>query len=122
MAKNEAIILPVKCVETGKTFYARYDFAYDGVWVLTYGLKDVLTDLSSDRNNAGISKIDLSYSRIGPQYKCPHCGNLSFVRCGQCKNLTCYSGKGDFLCRHCGNTGVVSGTIDSLEGDKRRSQ
>lgn len=122
MAKNEVVILPVKCVKTHRTFYARYDFAYDGVWVLTYGLKDMPSDTSSSSGSSGISKIDLSNSRIGPQYKCPYCGNMEFVLCGKCKKLTCYSGSGRFACDHCGNTGEVSGIIESLEGDKRRSQ
>lgn len=122
MAKNEVVILPVNCVRTHKIFYARYDFAYDGVWVLTYGLKDIPSDTTGSSGSGSVSKIDLSKSRTGPQYKCPHCGNTEFVRCGKCKKLTCYSGSGNFVCDHCGNTGEVSGTIDSLEGDKRRSQ
>lgn len=31
MARNEAVILPVNCVSAHKTYYARYDYAYDGV-------------------------------------------------------------------------------------------
>lgn len=122
MAKNEAVILPVNCVRTHRTFYARYDYAYDGVWVLTYGLKDIPSDGVEQSSGSGMSRIDLSNSRTGPQYKCPHCGNTEFVRCGRCGKLTCYSGNGNFTCDHCGNTGEVSGTIESLEGNKRRSQ
>ena len=122
MAKNEAVILPINCVRTHRTFYARYDYAYDGVWVLTYGLKDIPSDGIEQSSGGGTSRIDLSNSRTGPQYKCPHCGNTEFVRCGRCGKLTCYSGSGKFTCDHCGNTGEVSGTIDSLEGNKRRSQ
>lgn len=122
MAKNEAVILPINCVRTHRTFYARYDYAYDGVWVLTYGLKDIPSDGIEQSSGGGMSRIDLSNSRTGPQYKCPHCGNTEFVRCGRCGKLTCYSGSGNFTCDHCSNTGEVSGTIDSLEGNKRRSQ
>lgn len=122
MAKNEAIILPVNCTRTHKTFYARYDFAYDGVWVLTYGLKDKPSDASVGGSDGGIIEIDVSNSRTGPQYRCPYCGNTVFVRCGKCGKLTCYPGKGTFACDHCGNRGEVNGTIDSLEGDKRWSQ
>ena len=122
MAKNEAVFLPVNCEKTHKVFYARYDFAYDRVWVLTYGLKDKPIDTSGSTLGDGVLRIDLSNSRTGPQYKCPYCGNTEFVRCGKCKKLTCYSGKGIFVCDHCGNKGEVNGTIDSLEGDKRRTQ
>lgn len=36
------------------------------------------------------------------------------------KNI--YSGSGKFTCDHCGNVGDVTGTIDTLEGDRKRSQ
>ena len=122
MAKNEAVFLPVNCVNTHKEFFARYDYAYDGVWVLTYGVKAIPSDVSEYSGSGGSSRMDLSNSRTGPQYRCPYCGNREFVRCGRCRKLTCYSGKGNFTCDHCGNTGEVKGTIDSLEGSKRRSQ
>lgn len=122
MAKNEAVFLPINCVNAHRTFYARYDFAYDGAWVLTYGLKDIPLDVSGGSKSGEGREIDLSNSRTGPQYRCPYCGNTSFVQCGACHKLTCYSGNGNFACDHCGHTGEVSGTIDSLEGDKRRSQ
>lgn len=65
MARNEAVILPINCVSAHKTFYARYDYAYDGVWVLAYGLKNIPSDGSSASAN-GMSKIDISNSRTGP--------------------------------------------------------
>lgn len=122
MAKNEAVFLPVKCVRTHNTFFARYDFAYDGVWVLSYGVKELPSDCMVNGDGGGLSRINLSGSRTGPQYRCPYCGNTDFVRCGKCKQLTCYSGSGIFSCEYCGNSGEVSGTIDSLEGNRRRSQ
>ena len=82
MARNEAVILPVNCVSAHKTYYARYDYAYDEVWVLSYGLKEVPSD-GVGSSVSGIAKIDISNSRTGPQYKCPYCGNRMFVRCGK---------------------------------------
>lgn len=55
MARNEAVILPVNCVSAHKTYYARYDYAYDGVWVLSYGLKEVPSD-GIDSSVSGMSK------------------------------------------------------------------
>ena len=121
MARNETVMLPVKCASLHKTFYARYDYAYDGVWVLAYGLKDIPSD-SSSTSVGGVSTIDISNSRTGPQYKCPYCGNREFVRCGRCHKLTCYSGGGKFTCDHCGNVGDVTGTIDILEGNRKHTQ
>lgn len=120
MAKNEAVILPVKCTREHVTFYARYDFAFDGVWVLTYGLKNI--PMGASIGKGCISKISLYNSRTGPQYKCPYCGNTEFVRCGRCGKLTCYSGEGEFVCDHCSNVGGVNGSIDSIEGERQMSQ
>lgn len=121
MGKNETVILAVNCVSAHRTFYARYDYAYDGAWVLTYGLKNMPSD-ESGISEGRMLKINISNSRIGPQYKCPYCGNKKFVRCGRCNKLTCYSGDGKFTCDHCGNVGEVTGTIDTLEGDRKKSQ
>lgn len=122
MAKHEAIFIPVNCISSHRTFYARYDYAYDNTWVLTYGLKTLPSESSGNIMSTNMSKIDVSNARVGPQYKCPYCGNRSFVHCGKCHKLTCYSGTGNFTCDHCGNIGEVSGVIDSLEGDRRHSQ
>lgn len=120
MARNEAVTFPVKCINTRRPFYARYDFAYDGVWVLSYGLKEMPADTTPGEGDT--IKVDLSRSRTGPQYKCPHCGNNGYVRCGKCKLLTCWNSRGSFTCAHCGNHGEVSGTIDSMEGRRKHSQ
>ncbi len=122
MKKNEAVFMPVNCVKAHKTFYARYDLAYDGTWVNTYGLKEMPAEENGTVAKAGVSRIDLSQARTGPQYKCPYCGNVDFVQCGGCSKLTCYSGSGLFHCDHCGNSGEVTGTIDSLEGRGRNAQ
>lgn len=123
MEKNEAVLMSVKCSRTHKSFFARYDRAYDGVYVLTYGLKEAPQDVSgSSGEEGGEVKIDLSNSRTGPQYKCPYCGAVGFVRCGSCGKLTCYDYSGHFTCEHCGSAGSVEGTIASLSGERKRSQ
>ncbi|MBR5020035.1 MAG: hypothetical protein IKY17_00255 [Oscillospiraceae bacterium] len=120
MARNEAVTFPVRCINTHHTFHARYDFAYDGVWVLSYGLKELPADGASV--GGGAAKVDISKARTGPQYKCPHCGSRHFVRCGKCRSLTCWNGRGSFTCDHCGNRGAVSGTIGTMEGRLKHSQ
>lgn len=122
MAKNEAVFLSINCIDTHSRFYARYDFSYDEMWVLSYGVKEIPQDTLGNCNSVESAKIDLLKSRIGPQYKCPFCGNKEFVRCGKCAKLTCYSGMGMFKCDYCGNTGNVDGTIGIIEGDKANSQ
>ncbi len=103
--------LDAKCAKNGSPFYIRYDLAADGVWVMSYGVKELP---SGEGTSSGSSKEDVSNSRIGPQYKCPSCGNRNFVECNNCKKLTCYDNSGRFTCKHCGRSGTVSGYITSI--------
>lgn len=61
-------------------------------------------------------KINLTNGlHVGRTYHCPVCGNKDIVRCGKCRRITCYDGKGHFTCAYCGNSGKVSGTMDSID-------
>lgn len=118
---TKAVFVPAKCSITNRDYYVRYDYGADGRWVLTYGV--VPTDINpAERNNSPITSIDLSNSRTGPQFKCPHCGNRDFVKCGRCGELTCYDGSGSFTCKHCGNQGKVTGHIKDLTGSTGKAQ
>ena len=124
MARNEAVFMDIKCTKEKKLFHLRYDFAADDRWVLTYGIRDDVFKSMSESENSGKSQktIDISEARTGPQYKCPYCGNDSYVRCGKCRKLTCYDDSGRFSCAHCGNSGKVSGVIKDIDGSGGRAQ
>lgn len=123
MAKNDTIIIPMLCSVKKKKFYARYDLAFDKIWNLSYGLEEFPVDLSGRIGDSeGTMNIDAAHTRMGPQYKCPHCGNKSFVKCGRCNEYSCYSGTGTFSCAKCGASGEVSGTISEIGGSSRTSQ
>lgn len=109
--------LKAKCVNTNKDYYIRHDFAADDRWVLTYGVKELPP---STQVGGAAMEIDYSAVRIGPQFKCPHCGNRLFIRCGRCGGYTCYQGlEGQMSkCMHCGREAVASGSIDSVTADK----
>ena len=49
--------------------------------------------------------------------KCPTCGNSNFVKCNNCGELTCWSGKSGFTCAVCGNSGEVTGTISDVSAN-----
>ena len=53
---------------------------------------------------------------ISPGYSgCPRCGNNSYVRCGNCGELSCWNSSSPrFSCGNCANRGEVSGSIESL--------
>lgn len=122
MTKNEVVFMEIWCEKTRQLFHQRYDFAADDRWALTYGIKDSEFVHISASQQEGKKKVNFSNLRTGPQYKCPYCGNENFVKCGACEKLTCYSGDGEFECVSCGNTGKVTGTINSLEGTRGDTQ
>ena len=104
---TDAVCMPAKCGTTKKDFYMMYYKAYDGKWVLTYGKEK----LSSQSGGSGSSiSVQINSSRIGPQYKCPHCGNKHTFTCWNCGKRTCFDGdihEGRVVvCAHCGETGV----------------
>ncbi len=106
--------LKAKCLNTNNVFYIRHDFAADDKWVITYGVKELPS--STTEEGEGV-QINYAGTRTGPQYKCPHCGNVNFVRCGKCQEITCHIGGGnkDFKCAHCGTEGKIGGHIESVK-------
>ena len=107
--------LKLKCAKTRQPFYVRHDFAADDRWVLTYGVKEIPG--GENVGGAGM-QVDYTSVRTGPQYKCPHCGNRRFFRCGKCGEYTCHPNpeKRDFECANCGHTGQLSDKyIESVE-------
>ena len=112
---DKLFFLEAKCAKNKKDFYIRYDLAADDNWCQTYGLKELPPKTEGGGYSVGGGQHDISDARIGPQYKCPWCGDTSFVRCGKCQNLTCYDSSGTFTCAHCGRSGKVSGYIESIK-------
>ena len=104
--------LEAKCESAKRVFYPRYDLAADDKWVLTYGVEN----LTSGHIASCSIEIDISNARIGPQYKCPYCGNTAFVKCGKCGNITCLKGDAkNFKCAYCGNSGKITGYIERIK-------
>lgn len=114
---DNLFFLEARCVKTRQVFYPRYDLAADDCWVLTYGQKDLPI---GHRPTGGAGPgVKISRMRIGPQYKCPWCGNTDFVRCGACGKITCHDVNDEnFSCVHCGRSGKVGGVIsgDEMKG------
>ena len=114
---DNLFFLEAKCVNTNKTFYIRYDKAAGGRWCKTYGVKSIPQSNTED-GSYGKMQINISNAYTGPQYKCPYCGNKSFVRCGTCKKITCIpSGAKDFKCAYCDKTGQIDGIIKDISGN-----
>lgn len=115
MKRTDAVFLHLRCEKTHDNFIARCDLGADDSWVVAYGLKDTLDDKSSLKRTIDIYKKKV---RIGPQYKCPYCGNLGYVKCNYCNGLTCYNGKDkQSKCQFCHKTLIIGGNISSLKGN-----
>lgn len=118
---NNLFFLEAKCANTDKVFYIRFDKAAGGVWCQTYGVKSKPTDSAGGSFQS--MELDISNSTKGPQYKCPHCSNTSYVRCGNCGKLTCFPKEGkNFKCAHCEHEGIVSGYITEIGGNSGTGQ
>ena len=115
------------CGSTRKTFYMRYDYAADDRWVRTYGVKE-LTASDNASLTSGCSDFDISNSRVGPQYKCPWCGNKRFWKHtsghNACDGITCWDGKtNDVICGSCGtNCTLGGGPVTKLSGTSGNGQ
>lgn len=102
-----AAFIPARCNKTGKEFYIREDLAADGKWVRTYGLCSVPTGEKSGSTEETV--VDFSNHRIGPQYKCPHCGNPRIFLCTDCGvKACCYDGADTWRCPITGKSGKFS--------------
>jgi predicted RNA-binding Zn-ribbon protein involved in translation (DUF1610 family) len=103
MSKNVVVFIPAMCNKTGKKFYIREDLAADDMWVRTYGLPSIP---SGEGSSSPEVKIDFSNHRIGPQYKCPHCGNERIFLCTDCGvKACCYDGADTWRCPKTGQSG-----------------
>lgn len=110
--------IPARCSVTKESFDILLGHE-KGKLTMLRGERSYETDVTNSTRSgskAGFKKIDLANGlHVGRTYHCPVCGNKDIVRCGKCKRITCYDGKGTFTCAYCGNSGKVSGTMDSIE-------
>lgn len=110
-------VIPARCTVTGEDFDIALGYE-KGKLTMPNGKKSVPVThrYASSSQSKGLKKIDLSNGLVtGGTYHCPVCGNKDIVRCGKCHRITCYDGKGSFKCAYCGNSGQVSGTMQSVD-------
>jgi len=111
--KPTVVFIPARCNKTGKEFFIREDLAADGAWVRTYGITSISqSDVSGDSTE---TVIDYNNHRIGPQYKCPHCGNKQIFWCTSCGlKACCHDGSDGWYC-------PLNGTKGSFSTEKKTS-
>ena len=110
-------ILPARCAVTGDDFdialgYDKGQLTMISGKMALEGARRAETPTSEKE----LKKLDLKAGLFASRtYHCPACGNKDIVRCGKCHRITCYDKSGLFQCGYCGNSGTVSGTMDSVD-------
>lgn len=103
--------IPMTCSRNGQFLMSRFERT-EAAWSLVGAsvARRSTSEVAGPRDQiTGGIVLDAAYTG------CPVCGANSIVRCGRCSELNCWdSTVPQFHCASCGNSGQVSGTIDSL--------
>lgn len=104
----------INCAKTKSSMLGRF-VEQDGTWNLAELYRNGGQPGSQDRSTLGgiTGRFGVADGYTG----CPGCGNMSYVRCGACAELTCWPGGSLFECAACGIHGTVSGGIDQVKVD-----
>jgi hypothetical protein len=110
---DEAMFVSMVCSSTSRPAVIRFRWSGQAYEALGASKQRPGSVIPSDDNGPIRGEFGL-----GPHYRgCPYCGADNFVHCGRCKELSCYDSSWEvFHCPRCGNSGRVTGTIDSLSG------
>jgi hypothetical protein len=110
---RQAFVL-VRCAQTGRDFIGRFVEEGD-CWNLAEMHPSGRHDVSDGRRAVPslAGKFGVAKSFAG----CPDCRNPSYVRCGTCRELTCWSGSKEFSCILCNAKGIVVGEVEEVRVD-----
>lgn len=118
MRKNNVVIIPAKCNKSCKPFGIRVEKEEEEslvTWAFPLSEKSVREEHFDDSDEVS-GKIVITSSYPG----CPHCGAVSFIRCGVCHKVSCWDSETkSFVCPHCGNTCnevVETSELESMSG------
>lgn len=105
-------LIPAKCKKSGVDILIKLVRDSRGwCWKETYN------NGTGHGNSAVYSTEELVFDapqRTDDGFHCKGCGAKEFVKCGECQQLTCWSGIGLFSCAYCGHKGDVSGYMKSI--------
>jgi LSD1 subclass zinc finger protein len=110
---RQAYVL-VRCAQTGRAFMGC--FVEQGErWNLAEMHYTEVSDPSGGRQT--LASLTGQFGVADEFAGCPDCKNQSYVRCGSCRELACWSGDKDFRCIVCNARGVVTGGIKEVRVD-----
>ena len=99
-----------KCCKAHMEFIIRLEHGKGG-WCMVYAYN---SDGNSSSGTARNINGELQFNDglyVGNDYACPHCGNKSIVRCGNCGQISCNDGGKYFRCEYCGNSSEIIGKM-----------
>ena len=108
--------LRARCTKADRDFFIRLEYE-KGAWWFVYAWELPSPAAGAD----GSEEVTLTFENglyRGADYACPCCQNRSIVSCGVCKRISCWDESKRFTCAHCGNTGEVTGVIQSAQAEK----
>ena len=120
-----AIVVQARCTRGRHHFGMRVEKIPSGTqgWMVknTFAIQDSVAGDTrySTNKNEGYDKTSITGTiNIDPTYPgCPYCGAKGFWKCGICDRVNCWDGKiRHVTCAWCGESGELSGEINSLEG------
>lgn len=109
---STAVVAICKCSQTKKLYGIRFEKTDRG-WEYTWAFQ--INEKTASREQYDKTKISGNLIE-GIEYPgCPHCGAKGFFLCS-CGKINCWQGGGGYAtCSWCGNSGVLSGGIESID-------
>lgn len=101
-----------RCCHTGRRLGGKFVSVGEG-WYLEQLIPS--SDLSPGAVPEGVADLAGYFGIIDGYKGCPDCRAGNYVKCGACQGMCCYDTSwGKFSCHWCGNSGLVSGSITSM--------
>lgn len=98
---REANVVMAKCTHSKQPFGIRVE-KINGVWHCTWAFK--INEKAARNEGYDAVKVSGRIDMDDEYPGCPYCGAKGWFSCGNCGNLTCYSGESKVVtCAWCGN-------------------
>ncbi|MBP7935815.1 MAG: hypothetical protein KA354_14300 [Phycisphaerae bacterium] len=112
MRTPNVMMVMARCAGSKQGFGLKFKRKWWNKWVAIEAFP--LAEAVTNRGGYGQAAITGSIVLDSPFQGCPYCGNPNIFRCG-CGKVFCWDGKSRIVtCPWCGQTGELSGILDTL--------
>jgi hypothetical protein len=117
MNEFDMAVIAARCEKTKQLFGMSFRAVRQGEWYAYWAFP--LTDVAARQEGYDCAQLVGNFYVDSKYPGCPYCGGKRYFRCGSCGHLVCWDDLTDPIqCSWCGNTGSVSGTIQSLSANQ----